>query len=126
MHRDLKSLNVLITASWRGKVSDFGHSKKDTSNLFSNASLANMSRGGGLGTTRWRAPEQFGSKKSKKPPFNEGCDVYSYGIVIWETLTGQVPFEDYANDEVALPVVQGERPSPMPEGADEEIVGLMQ
>ncbi|GMI32840.1 hypothetical protein TrRE_jg9234 [Triparma retinervis] len=67
----------------------------------------------------------FGSKKSKKPPFNERCDVYSYGIVIWETLTGRVPFEDYENDEVAVPVVQGERPSPMPEGADEEIVELM-
>ncbi|GMI21401.1 hypothetical protein TrRE_jg2192, partial [Triparma retinervis] len=76
MHRDLKSLNVLITLGWRGKVSDFGLAKKDTSKIFSNAS-ANTSRGRALGTARWKAPEQFGRKK---PPFNERSDVYSYGI----------------------------------------------
>ena len=72
MHRDLKSMNVLITVAWRGKVSDFGLAKKDTSNLFSNKS-SNSSKGKGLGTARWKAPEQFGMDK---PKFNERSDVY--------------------------------------------------
>lgn len=71
-HQDLKSLNILITISGKGKVADFGKSK-------SNKMSTQMSKKGGsdVGTYGWCAPEVIkGAKATPK------ADVYSFGIMV--------------------------------------------
>eukprot|EP00163_Fabomonas_tropica_P012112 TRINITY_DN2330_c0_g1_i1.p1 TRINITY_DN2330_c0_g1~~TRINITY_DN2330_c0_g1_i1.p1 ORF type:complete len:207 (+),score=30.59 TRINITY_DN2330_c0_g1_i1:272-892(+) len=87
IHRDLKSMNFLVDENYRIKVADFGLAKVRT---FSRTvrSVA--------GTYMWMAPETMEGK-----PYDEKVDVYSFGLVIWELVTGELPFREYTND-VAL------------------------
>ena len=83
IHQDLKSLNILIDERGRGKVADFGNSKSN------NLNSQNSARGeSGVGTYAWCAPEVIkGEKASLK------SDLYSFGIIVWEILTKQIPWE---------------------------------
>ena len=81
-HRDLKSMNVLVSANWEAKVSDFGLARHR-----SETSQATSVRAKG-GTFRWAAPETFDSH------FNEASDVYSCGITLWELCTRELPYGD--------------------------------
>ena len=72
IHRDLKSLNVLINDDWQAKLCDFGMAKIKVQST----SLSNK---GGHGTMRWRAPESF--KRGYK--FSISMDVWSYGMVFY-------------------------------------------
>ncbi|GMH96392.1 hypothetical protein TrVE_jg1488 [Triparma verrucosa] len=123
-HRDLKSPNVLITINWQAKVSDFGMAKADTSAIMSASySMASAGRRG-LGSTKWKAPELF-----DHPPatFSQWCDVYSYGVVMWELLTGLVPFDRIPNETLGVMVLsKNKRPEPMPEDEGDGLVQLMQ
>jgi serine/threonine protein kinase len=84
IHRDLKSSNLLVDDNMHVKVCDFGLSQliprdkkvKDKQNA--------------KGTPLWMAPEVMMFQE-----FNEKCDVYSYGIVLWEILTREEPFAQY-------------------------------
>ncbi|KAL4448911.1 hypothetical protein ABPG77_007628 [Micractinium sp. CCAP 211/92] len=80
LHLDLKSPNILLDDRWRVKIADFGLSR-----LKSNASGM---QGTGGGTPEWMAPEVIRSE-----PYDERADVYSYGVVLWECLTGQQPWQ---------------------------------
>lgn len=123
-HRDLKSPNVLITANWQAKVSDFGMAKFDTSAIMSASNSTNSAGKGGLGSTKWKAPELF---KFPRPNFNESCDVYSFGIVVWEVLTGLVPYKAIPNEALSgMVLYKNERPEPMPEGKYGPLVQLME
>eukprot|EP00727_Mastigamoeba_balamuthi_P005252 m51a1_g14725 putative serine threonine protein (908) ;mRNA; f:200567-207640 len=89
LHRDLKSSNILA------KVSDFGLT------IFSRARDGSCEeRARAIGTTFWTAPEvlQGASYTSK-------CDVYAFGIVSWEVVTREVPYEEENPHTVALRVV---------------------
>jgi len=91
VHRDLKSLNLLVNEKWEVKVCDFGLSRFNTgSNL---ETLAKM-----RGTFAYCAPEvYFGEQFSTK------SDVYSIGIVFWELVTRCIlghyerPYAEYKN-----------------------------
>jgi tRNA A-37 threonylcarbamoyl transferase component Bud32 len=83
IHADLKSLNVLLDDTFRAKVSDFGLSKLKLST--SAVTLMGPSNGG---TTRWMAPELF----EEEAKTTKASDVYSYGIVLWELGSRQIPF----------------------------------
>ena len=74
LHRDLKSLNVLLTDTLRAKLSDFGLSRvKDETRSASTLSKPS-------GTLRWMAPENF----SRKAKYTEASDVYSLGIILYQ------------------------------------------
>ena len=123
-HRDLKSPNVLITNTWQAKVSDFGMAKFDTSAIMSASNSTTSAGKGGLGSTKWKAPELF---KFPRPNFNESCDVYSFGIVVWEVLTGLVPYKVVPNEALGGMVrYEKKRPEPMPEGKYGPLVQLME
>jgi serine/threonine protein kinase len=79
MHRDLKSVNLLLNDKGRVKVSDFGISSA-TSTHTTTKTANNTS----AGTTPWMAPELFAVPPA---PFTEACDVYSFGIVMGEVMT---------------------------------------
>ncbi|XP_022884927.1 probable serine/threonine-protein kinase SIS8 isoform X2 [Olea europaea var. sylvestris] len=79
VHRDLKSPNLLVDKNWVVKVGDFGLSKMKDSTFISSKSNA--------GTAEWMAPEVL-----RNEPSNEKCDVYSFGVILWELCTLQQPW----------------------------------
>ncbi|KRX77733.1 Mitogen-activated protein kinase kinase kinase 12 [Trichinella sp. T6] len=81
IHRDLKSPNVLVTNEDLLKISDFGTSRHWTQ--------ANSTRMTFCGTASWMAPEVI-----RNEPCSDKVDVWSYGIVLWELLTCEVPYQD--------------------------------
>ncbi|XP_063068162.1 mitogen-activated protein kinase kinase kinase 20-like [Engraulis encrasicolus] len=97
IHRDLKSRNVVLTADRELKICDFGASKFQ-------AGTTHMTL---VGTFPWMAPEVIQSL-----PASETCDTYSYGVVLWEMLTREVPFKGFEGLQVAWLVVEkNERPT---------------
>ncbi|XP_056605700.1 protein kinase Npk [Triplophysa dalaica] len=97
IHRDLKSRNVVLAADNVLKICDFGASK-----LVSHTTHMSL-----VGTFPWMAPEVIQSL-----PVSETCDTYSYGVVLWEMLTREVPFKGFEGLQVAWLVVEkNERPT---------------
>ncbi|XP_039161908.1 serine/threonine-protein kinase EDR1 [Eucalyptus grandis] len=88
VHRDLKSSNLLVDQNWNVKVCDFG-----SSHLMSDTSLSSKST---AGTPEWMAPEVL-----RNEPSNEKCDVYSFGVILWELATLRKPWTGMNQVQVA-------------------------
>lgn len=104
LHRDLKSLNLLVTEPVSGvndfvqaKITDFGLSRAISSLGGSEfESTAGGSRMTGMaGTFHWMAPEVLQSQE-----YTHKADVYSYGIVLWEILCREPPFNKWKPHEI--------------------------
>jgi eukaryotic-like serine/threonine-protein kinase len=97
VHRDIKSQNVLLTASREVKVADFGIARAASS-------TTTTSQSGGLllGTARYMSPEQaIGERVGPR------SDLYSLGVVLYEMLTGELPYEaDTSGDIVGKHVTE--------------------
>jgi serine/threonine protein kinase len=90
IHRDIKPGNILIGRDGRPKLTDFGVARLTYA--------TRMTRTGDIvGTPEYMSPEQ-----SKGTPVGKSSDVYSLGVVIYELLTGNVPFEG----ATALEIIQ--------------------
>jgi len=102
IHRDLKSQNVLLDKYKLPVICDFGSSKSQ------DLSITQTGQGG---TPNYMAPEFLKNLK-----YDEKVDVYSYGILLWEIISGHSPFEGLAPAQVlCLVVIEGNRPE-IPEG----------
>ncbi|KAL9395159.1 hypothetical protein Peur_014444 [Populus x canadensis] len=98
VHRDLKSANLLMDENGVAKVADFGVARVQDQTGVMTAET---------GTYRWMAPEVIEHK-----PYDHKADVFSFGIVLWELLTGKLPYEHLSPLQAAVGVVQqGLRPS---------------
>jgi eukaryotic-like serine/threonine-protein kinase len=98
VHRDIKPQNVLIDSEGRAKLTDFGISRQ----LEQDGMTAT---GRVLGTTDYVAPEQAMGRA-----VDPRSDVYSLGVVLYEMLTGQVPFQADSQVGVAMKHVNEELP----------------
>ena len=100
--------NILIDEAFNARLADFGLLTiiSDSMNIISSSS---NNRGG---TIRWMspeliAPERFRIEKSRP---TESSDCYALGMVIYETISGKLPFHKHADLAVSLRVVKGKRP----------------
>ncbi|XP_036422389.1 mitogen-activated protein kinase kinase kinase 20 isoform X2 [Colossoma macropomum] len=110
IHRDLKSRNVVVTADKVLKICDFGASKF-------HSHTTHMSL---VGTFPWMAPEVIQSL-----PVSETCDTYSYGVVLWEMLTREIPFKGLEGLQVAWLVVEKNERLTIPSSCPASFAGLM-
>ena len=103
IHRDLKSANVLLTKSFKAKLSDCGLAPiKQDSTTGSVQSAAQA-----VGTLPWMAPELF----TEHPVYTVKVDVYSLGIVLWEVATRDIPWKTASPGSLVGAVLRGQRPS---------------
>ncbi|NXU49119.1 M3K20 kinase, partial [Turnix velox] len=110
IHRDLKSRNVVIAADGVLKICDFGASRF-------HSHTTHMSL---VGTFPWMAPEVIQSL-----PVSETCDTYSYGVVLWEMLTREVPFKGLEGLQVAWLVVEKNERLTIPSSCPRSFAELM-
>uniref|UniRef100_A0A8D0ABV8 Mitogen-activated protein kinase kinase kinase 12 n=1 Tax=Sander lucioperca TaxID=283035 RepID=A0A8D0ABV8_SANLU len=101
IHRDLKSPNMLITHDDLVKISDFGTSK-ELSDKSTKMSFA--------GTVAWMAPEVI-----RNEPVSEKVDIWSFGVVLWEMLTGEIPYKDVDSSAIIWGVGNNSLQLPVPE-----------
>ncbi|KAM6912976.1 mitogen-activated protein kinase kinase kinase 9 [Xenentodon cancila] len=119
IHRDLKSSNILILekveledlSNKTLKITDFGLARE----------WHRTTKMSAAGTYAWMAPEVIRSST-----FSKGSDVWSYGVLLWELLTGEVPFRGIDGLAVAYGVAMNKLALPIPSTCPEPFAHLMQ
>jgi beta-lactam-binding protein with PASTA domain len=89
VHRDIKPHNIIVGSDGRLKVTDFGIARSGASQMTEAGSI--------VGTAQYLSPEQ-----ARGAPVDPRSDLYSLGIVLYEMLTGQVPFTGETPVEIAM------------------------
>eukprot|EP00118_Oscarella_pearsei_P001129 m.6681 g.6681 ORF g.6681 m.6681 type:complete len:981 (+) comp16564_c0_seq2:2505-5447(+) len=119
IHRDLKSNNMLLKETVDEqdlsgntlKITDFGLARQ----------MYNTTRMSAAGTYAWMSPEVI-----KDSIFSHGSDVWSYGVVLWELLTGEVPYRGVDGMAVAYGVAMNQLTLPVPSTCPPLFADLMQ
>ena len=112
VHRDLKSANLLMDEHGDVKIGDFGVARVVDPIGVMTAET---------GTYRWMAPEVI-----EHSPYTPKCDVYSYGIMIWELLTRSVPYAEQTPLQAAVGVVQNGLRPPIPADCPESLRQILE
>nr|GMD77317.1 serine/threonine-protein kinase HT1-like [Ipomoea batatas] len=93
VHRDVKAENMLLDTSRNLKIADFGVARVEAQNP--------KDMTGETGTLGYMAPEVLDGK-----PYNRKCDVYSFGVCLWEIYCCDLPYPDLSFAEVSSAVVR--------------------
>jgi Ca2+-binding EF-hand superfamily protein len=90
MHRDIKSLNVFMGKNMIAKVADFGM----CTDAIPSTDVC--------GTPQWMAPEVLGNMFGREIHYDGRCDVYSYGILLWEIFHCNIPYAETGMDQMQI------------------------
>jgi serine/threonine protein kinase len=122
VHRDIKPHNIMIANDGSVRLLDFGVARK------TGGAMETLTKTGMIvGTPEYMSPEQFGTHR-----VDERSDIYSLGVVLFEMLTGKVPFGGETPVAIAMKVIQQPAESPqsvrkdVPEWIDRIVVKCMQ
>lgn len=102
VHRDLTSFNILLNEEFRAKLSDFGFSDIESTR-------------GLVGSARWMGPELF-EPDAKSSPVS---DIYSFGVVMWELASREIPFAGYSDDAVIISEIKKGKKETIPDNCPE-------
>ncbi|CAK64142.1 unnamed protein product (macronuclear) [Paramecium tetraurelia] len=111
MHCDLKSSNVLIDQNWNVKLCDFGLSR------INKKIDHKVNKGARIGTPNWMAPEIM-----RGEPYQEKADVYSFGMILWEIITQQIPYEGLSQTQIIGTVGYGQDQVLIPSNSNPSIL----
>ncbi|CAM6106557.1 unnamed protein product [Calypogeia fissa] len=112
LHLDLKSHNLVLADNNCVKVTDFGVAR--TQSECESMTLDS-------GTYRWMAPELISNKH-----FSVKADVYSFGIILWEIVTGLTPYEEMTTVQAAFAVVHKHLRPQIPDNCPRPLKELME
>src|SRR5215469_13159363 len=102
VHRDMKPANIKVLRDGTVKIMDFGIAR-----LTHNAEAARLTQQGFLiGTLRYMAPEQLAGAE-----FTSLCDIFAYGVIYFEILTGKHPFDAPDAQSLMYKLTTGDPPS---------------
>lgn len=101
VHRDIKPQNIMITPDRTALVTDFGIARASTANTIT------LTSGNAMGSVHYFSPEQ-----ARGGMVGPSADIYSLGILFYETLTGEVPFDGETSVAVAIKHLQEEPMDP--------------
>jgi hypothetical protein len=114
IHRDLKSANILLDGEGFVRIGDFGLSKPIDPQAVQMTQF--------VGTVNWMAPEML----ENSGYYDEKIDVYSYGILLWELVSRQIPFAGLETGVVISQVLRRDNRPPIPDNVSPTLRNLIQ
>ncbi len=129
LHRDLKSLNVLLDEEQHAKITDFGFSKLRGQVT----SIAGSSHKQSLGTLVYKSPELMEAESDSDDDdeakqlisYTPYSDIYAYGMILWEIATRRIPFEGKSQRKIEKRIRKGKQEA-IPADCPKEFAELIQ